>query len=182
MRATPGRALQGLGVPAQLSGPGADHPLAPPAEDGPMSTSPSAGRLQVREFLERLAEREAAAQAEAVRLREQITELSQQLSAAEDVLSRLHITRETILEMTGESSETASGILALSPVYRQILAIVEQAPGGLRVKDICRMLNPDVDHKHTESLPAKLKRMAARGILTEPEPGLFTLPQPGHDA
>jgi hypothetical protein len=136
----------------------------------------------MREFLERLAEREAAAQAEAVRLREQITELSQRLSAAEDVLSRLHITRETILEMTGDLAETASGLPALSPVYRQILAIVEQAPDGLRVKDICRMLNTEADHKHTESLRAKLKRMVARGILNEPEPGLFTLPRPGHDA
>jgi hypothetical protein len=38
------------------------------------------------------------------------------------------------------------------------------------------------DHTHTESLRAKLKRMVARAVLTEPEPGLFTLPRPGHDA
>ncbi|MGW0801389.1 hypothetical protein [Nonomuraea sp. NPDC002799] len=135
----------------------------------------------MREFLERLAEREAAAQAEADHLREQIGELTQRLSTAEQVLSRLRVTRQTILEMTGEPSEASSGAAVLSPVYRQILTIVEQAPDGLRVKDICRMLNTDVDHKHTESLRAKLKRMVARGVLTEPEPGLFTLPRSGHD-
>ncbi|MGW0811628.1 hypothetical protein [Nonomuraea sp. NPDC002799] len=136
----------------------------------------------MREFLERLAEREAAAQAEADHLREQIAELSERLSTVEQVLSRLRVTRATILEMTGESAGSNSAAPALSPVYRQILAIVEQAPDGLRAKDICRLLNIGVEHTHTESLRAKLKRMVARRILVEPEPGLFTLPQPGHGA
>ncbi|WP_219539952.1 hypothetical protein [Nonomuraea guangzhouensis] len=132
----------------------------------------------MREFLERLAEREAAAQAEADRLREQITELSERLSTAEQVLSRLRVTRETILEMTGDLAEVTPVAASLAPAYRQILAIVEQAPDGLRVKDICRMLNTGVEPKYTESLRAKLKRMVARGIVVEPEPGLFALPQP----
>lgn len=32
--------------------------------------------------------------------------------------------------------------------------------------------------RHTEGMRAKLKRLVNRGILTEPEPGLFTLTQP----
>lgn len=32
--------------------------------------------------------------------------------------------------------------------------------------------------KNTESLHAKLKRLVARSVLTEPEPGLFALAQP----
>lgn len=134
----------------------------------------------MREFLERLAERENAAQAEADRLREQITESSQRLSAIEQVLSRLRVTRETILEMAGDLAEPAPETAGLSPAYRQILAIVEQAPDGLRVKDICRTLNTGLEPKYTESLRAKLKRMVSRGILIEPEPGLFTLPRPDH--
>ena len=136
----------------------------------------------MREFLERLAERENAAQAEADRLRAQITESSERLSAVEQVLSRLRVTRETILEMAGDLAEPATETAGLSPVYRQILAVVEQAPDGLRVKDICRTFNTGLEPKHTESLRAKLKRMVARGILIEPEPGLFTLPRPGHFA
>ena len=41
---------------------------------------------------------------------------------------------------------------------------------------------PRARHRHrrqdTESLRAKLKRLVARGVLTEPEPGLFALAQP----
>ncbi|GII06191.1 hypothetical protein Pta02_81990 [Planobispora takensis] len=134
----------------------------------------------MRQFLERLAERERAAQAEADRLREQITDLSVRLNAAEQVLSRLRLTRQTILEMAADLAEPVPEAAGLSPAYRQILAIVEQAPDGLRVKDICRTLNIGLGPKHTESLRAKLKRMVARGILIEPEPGLFALPRPGH--
>ncbi|MEV4116407.1 hypothetical protein [Nonomuraea sp. NPDC049695] len=94
----------------------------------------------MREFLERLAERESAARAEADRLREQIAELSQRLSAAEQALSRLHVTRGTILEMTGESAEAAPGAAVLSPAYQRILETVEQEPDGPRVRDLCRML------------------------------------------
>jgi hypothetical protein len=36
----------------------------------------------------------------------------------------------------------------------------------------------DPPANHTESLRAKLKRLAARSVLTEAEPGLFTLAQP----
>jgi DNA repair exonuclease SbcCD ATPase subunit len=135
----------------------------------------------MRDLLERLAERQAAAQTEADDLREQIDELTQRLSTAEQLLSRLRVTRETILEMTGDSGKTTAGTPTLSPVYRQILAVMEQAPDGLRVKDLCRLLNTEADHTHTEGLRAKLKRMVARGVLTEPQPGLFTLPRPGHD-
>lgn len=104
----------------------------------------------MREFLERLADRESAAQAEADRLREQIIELSARLSAAEQVLSWLRITRETILEMTGDLPEHNLVPPPLSPAYQQILAVVEQAPDGLRAKDICRMLNLGVEPKNTE--------------------------------
>ncbi|NJP98476.1 hypothetical protein HCN51_55195 [Nonomuraea sp. FMUSA5-5] len=135
----------------------------------------------MRDFLERLAERQAAAQAEADDLLAQIDELTQRLSTAEQLLSRLRVTRETILEMTGDSGETTTGTPTLSPVSRQILAVMEQAPDGLRVKNLCRLLNTEADHPHTEGLRANLKRMVARGVLTEPQPGLFTLPRPGHD-
>ncbi|MEU4233758.1 hypothetical protein AB0F17_56575 [Nonomuraea sp. NPDC026600] len=136
----------------------------------------------MHEFLERLAERQPAAQTEAEALREQIAELSALLSAAEQVLSRLRITRETILEMTGDLPESSSEAIPLPPAYQQILAVVEQAPDGLRAKDICRMLNRGLEPKHTENMRAKLKRLVSHGILIEPEPGLFTLPRAIHHA
>ena len=48
----------------------------------------------------------------------------------------------------------------------------------LRAKDICRALGVGTTANHTESLRAKLKRLVARGVLTEAEPGPFTLAQP----
>ncbi|MGV9328761.1 hypothetical protein [Streptosporangium sandarakinum] len=90
--------------------------------------------------------------------------------------SLLRVTRETILEVTGEPGEATAGMPALSPVYRQILAVLEQAPDGLRVKDLCRLLNTEADHTHTESLRARFERMVARGVLIGLEPGLFAAP------
>ncbi|MEU4232833.1 hypothetical protein AB0F17_51805 [Nonomuraea sp. NPDC026600] len=108
--------------------------------------------------------------AEADRPREQIAELS----AAEQVLSRLRITRETILKMTGDLPGSASEGASLPPAYQQILAVVEQAPDGLRAKDICRILNTGLEPQHTDSMRAMRKRLGGHGILIEPEPGLFT--------
>ncbi|MFI7618479.1 hypothetical protein ACIBP6_45385 [Nonomuraea terrae] len=104
--------------------------------------------------------------------------MSERLSAAEQIVSRLSVTRETILERTGDLAEAPPAASTLLPAYRQFLAIVEQAPDGLRVEDICRVLNTGMESKHTESPRAKVERMVARGVLVEPGAGLFTLPQP----
>ncbi|MEV6153978.1 hypothetical protein AB0L53_26885 [Nonomuraea sp. NPDC052129] len=71
------------------------------------------------------------------------------------MLSRLRITRDTILEMTGDLPESSPEATSLPPAYQQILAIVEQAPDGLRAKDICRMLNTGLEPKHTVNMRAK---------------------------
>jgi hypothetical protein len=44
--------------------------------------------------------------------------------------------------------------------------------------DVCHTLGLGTEPRHTEGIRAKLKRLVNRGILTEPEPGLFTLTQP----
>ncbi|MFF3867164.1 hypothetical protein [Micromonospora sp. NPDC001898] len=48
----------------------------------------------------------------------------------------------------------------------------------MRAMDICHALGTGVTAKDTEGLRAKLKRLVARHILTEPEAGLFTLASP----
>ncbi|WP_251062432.1 MULTISPECIES: hypothetical protein [unclassified Streptomyces] len=55
---------------------------------------------------------------------------------------------------------------------------LEQNTDGLRAKDICHTLGTRTEPRHTEGMRAKLKRLVSRGILTESEPGLFTLTQP----
>ncbi|MCZ1012834.1 hypothetical protein [Streptomyces noursei] len=57
-------------------------------------------------------------------------------------------------------------------------AAIEKAEEGLRAEDVCQALGLRTEPRHTESTRAKLKRLVNRGILTEPEPGLFTLARP----
>lgn len=130
-------------------------------------------------LLERLAQREAAAREQVERLREQIDTLASQLAEAETALTRLEITRETVLALTAEAeAETVADPVLSQPAYRQILAALEHAGDGLRAKELCQTLDTGLEPKQVEGMRAKLKRLVGRGILTEPEPGLFTLPRP----
>jgi hypothetical protein len=52
------------------------------------------------------------------------------------------------------------------------------ASSGLHAKDICRALGVGTTANHTESLRATRRRLVARGVLTEPEPGMVTLAEP----
>nr|WP_237299351.1 hypothetical protein [Streptomyces hygroscopicus] len=48
----------------------------------------------------------------------------------------------------------------------------------MRARDLCEALDLPILPENTEGIRSKLKRMVSRGILTEPEPGLFTQPHP----
>jgi hypothetical protein len=52
------------------------------------------------------------------------------------------------------------------------------ATGAMRAKNVCRALDSDATAKDNEVLRAKLKSLVTRGVLTETEPGLFTLASP----
>jgi hypothetical protein len=132
---------------------------------------------------ELITEREAVATAAAARLRDQIAALSAQLAAAETELADLAITRTTLIRLTGqpETPATADATVA-SPAYQQILAVVTAAAAPMRAKDICRALGTATTAKDTEGMRAKLKRLVHRQILTESEPGLFTLATPAPPA
>ncbi|MFE7077396.1 hypothetical protein ACFU96_45685 [Streptomyces sp. NPDC057620] len=132
----------------------------------------------MRELLARIDELQAAGREEAARLREQIARLSEQLAAVEHRLQRLEVTRETVLEIAEDSDSDPGGPEPLSSAYRQILALFEDDEHGLRAKDICEALGTGTENRHVEGVRAKLKRLVSRGILTEPEPGLFTMPRP----
>lgn len=98
------------------------------------------------------------------------------MAAAERTLDRLEITRATVLELAVEDGLPPPE--PLPPGYHEILAIIGQAREGLRAKDICQALGTGTKPRHTENTRAKLKRLVSRGLLNEPEPGLFTLPRP----
>ena len=124
----------------------------------------------------RLPEREADARAHTKDLRAQIAALTERLDAAETELSRLTITHETALALgyTEEAEAKPDPVIA-QPAYRQILVALEHADGALRAGDLCRLLEAGNEPKHREGMRHRLKRLADRGILTEVEPGLFTM-------
>ncbi|GGX41525.1 hypothetical protein [Streptomyces noursei] len=127
----------------------------------------------MRELLDKIEARQRLVGETVERLREQITELSGRLDAAERTLERLEITQATVLELAAEDSTRVPEPLPSG--YSEALALFEEAASGLRVKDVCQALDTGLEPRHTESTRAKLKRLVRRGILTEPEPGLFTL-------
>lgn len=110
-------------------------------------------------------------------LRAEIARLTEQLTTAEHDLERLEITRATVLDLAAENDATAQAE-PLPPGYRQVLAVFEHDGDGLRAKDACQALGTGTEPRHIESMRAKLKRLVDRGILTEPDPGLFVLPRP----
>ena len=130
-------------------------------------------------ILDLITQRETAAATTAERLREQIATLTDQLALTETELAELAVTRKTLLNLTGQTDPgTPADATVASPAYQQILAIFHTATGGIRAKDICHALGTGTTAKDTEGLRAKLKRLVARQILAEPEPGLFTLASP----
>jgi hypothetical protein len=131
-------------------------------------------------LLQRLEEREAAARDHVERLRAQITSLSAQLAAGEDTLSRLAITRQTVLTVLGE--DTPSPGVATPPgaaddavpeASQQVLDVFAAAGQPLRVKDVCQAIGAGTDTRQVERMRARLKRLVGRGLLSEPHPGLF---------
>ncbi|MFE7526670.1 hypothetical protein ACFU7Y_13200 [Kitasatospora sp. NPDC057542] len=130
----------------------------------------------MRELLDKIETRQQLVRETAEQLRDQIARLAEQLAAAEDTLKRLEITRETLAELTAEDGIQLPELLP--PGYREILAAIEKARDGLRAKDVCQALGLGTEPRHTEGTRAKLKRLVTRGILTEPEPGLFALTNP----
>jgi hypothetical protein len=131
-----------------------------------VSTAPILGLITARETVAGLA---------ADQLREQISVLSQQLSALETELADLATTRNTLLRLGGHIDDQSADTRPGNPTYQQILAVFATAEHPLRAKDICQALGVGTTANHTESLRAKLKRLVARDALTEDRPGLFAL-------
>jgi hypothetical protein len=126
-------------------------------------------------ILDLIAEREAAANAAAGALREQIAKFTGELALVEDESAELAITRKTLQKLTGQTETAPADATVASTAYQQILAVFRTATDPMRAKDVCLALGLTTAPKDTEGMRAKLKRLTARDILIEAEPGLFTL-------
>lgn len=141
-------------------------------------------------LLERLAEREAAARGRVERLRAEIASLSAELAAVEETVSRLVVTRETVLSVLAADDDGDAGVaappaaaeagdaVAGSAAYRQVLDVFAGAGRPLRAKDVCQALGAGSEPRQVEGMRAKLKRLVRRRVLAEPEPGQFVMAGP----
>ncbi len=124
--------------------------------------------------LDLIAARETTARQDADRLREQITALTAELARVEGDLADLATTRTTLRTLTAAEFTADDPAIASAP-YQQILHVLATTPTGMRANGTCLALGVEPSPKHVEATRAKLKRMVNRHVLTEDEPGVFTL-------
>jgi hypothetical protein len=125
-------------------------------------------------------EREIAEQADATR--EKITELTALLDGFDTAAEEIRITRKTLLELPEQQppAPPAPNLPELPdhPAYQQIMTVFTETDSPLRARAVCEALDLEVAANTVNNTRLKLKRLVRRGILTETEQGLFTLPQP----
>ncbi|MER5804122.1 hypothetical protein [Streptomyces mirabilis] len=133
-----------------------------------MSENPQVNAI--REHIE-TRERELAGQAEQFRAR--IEELTQHLGETDAESESLRITRKTLLTLAMPSPATEP-----APTSRTTPPTSRSADAGqpMCARDLCKALGLPILPKNTEGIRSKLKRLVSRGILIEPEPGLFARP------
>jgi hypothetical protein len=157
-------------------------------------------------LVEELKRREAAARAEADRLRARIEELSGDLARAEEQVSRLAITREEVMRVLEEPPPAAdparqdggpggkpgpaspigavtvppwqegSEASALPRSYQDLVEVAADAGRPLRAAEFAAAAGLATGKAKVEGLRSKLKRLAMRGWLAGVPGGLFTLP------
>ena len=155
-------------------------------------------------LVEELKRREAAARAEADRLRARIEELSGELARAEEQVTRLVITREEVTRVleappaadTGPEEGVPAGkpgpaspvgavtvppwqegaeASVLPRAYQDLLEVAEDAGRPLRAAEFAAATGQSTEKAKVEGLRSKLKLLAARGWLAGVPGGLFTL-------
>lgn len=130
--------------------------------------------MNLAAILDLIAEREATTGQTADRLREQITTLTADLARIDNELADLATTRTTLRTLAAAEFTAEEPTIASAP-YQQIIAVLDTVTTGMRAKEICLALGVEPLPKHVESARAKLKRMVKHRVLTETEPGVFTL-------
>jgi hypothetical protein len=136
----------------------------------------TSGPLTILVLLDKLTARQAAAEAEIADLREQTAKLTEALTIAERERDRWAGARETVLTLAAEHHPDPAALTRapVTPAYQQIIDVFTTAATPLRAKHACQVLGTGTEPRHVEAMRSKLKKLVARGILTEPETGLFT--------
>jgi hypothetical protein len=154
-------------------------------------------------LLERLQAREQAARARVAALRVEMDRLAGQVAAEEELLGRLEITTQMVIEVLsdpelhGQHADAAEQLpvsawvpglkvpvfdqgqggdgdgRGLPVAYRDVVEVVADAGRPLRASQVCQVLGVGGEPRHREGMRSKLKRLVQRGWLVEVEPGRF---------
>lgn len=142
---------------------------------------------------------EVAVRARVEELRERAAQVAIELGEAEKALEHVAITRATLaaviagdevldgLRAQGTDApvpdapgpglvpvwRAGSGVEHLPAGYRAVWRAVIGAPGPVRAKELAVAIGLESSVGKVEGLRAKLKRLSARGWITEPAPGVF---------
>lgn len=131
--------------------------------------------MTVASLLDKLADREQAVRTHADYLRVQLVLFTAQVSELETELADLATTRKILLTLEIDEHDPQPQSLPDNPVYQHILTALTDADRPVRAKDLCQALDLGTEPKNIEGMRSKLKRLAARGLITEAEPGRFAL-------
>lgn len=136
-----------------------------------------------------LREREAACDAELVRLEWEAARIAELIEGCRRESQRLVIAREVVagLPVTGPSSAAAgpSGREGTSGMDAERVLAVLAERGPVRCQEVVAALGEDPKvARHVERVRHRLKKLVAAGRVAQPQPGVFTLtgesgPSPG---
>ncbi|WP_225102790.1 hypothetical protein [Streptomyces sp. CoH27] len=141
----------------------------------------TSGDLTLGAVLVRLEEREREIAVQAEETRGQITRLTAVLDELGRAAEEVRIIRKTLLELPDPGPPAPSASAPKLPdgaAYQENMAVFAQADGPLRARGVCEAMDLDPAPNNINNVRMKLKRLTGHNILTEPEPGLFTLPRP----
>jgi hypothetical protein len=145
-------------------------------------------------LLDRIAERRALLAEQAQRLAKELAEVEAELGrigTAEQVVTQLlaepddgpagadaqgHSRRSPAMAVPHRGE--GAGVADLPAEYQRLVEIVaEEGPAGQGVacKRVTAKLGLTAEPRHTEGVRVKLKRLVARGWLSEPAPGRFAV-------
>lgn len=94
--------------------------------------------------------------------------------AAEEV----RITRKTLLEMPEPPPPAPpAATLPDHPAYQRIVAVFAAADAPMRARAVREAMDLKIAPNNINNIRLKLKQLVGRGILSEPDQGLFTQPR-----
>lgn len=131
------------------------------------------------QILRVLGEREAASRAEWLRLEQEAARIAGLIEGCRQEIDRLAITREVLSGLVTGPAEPVAAVPDPKPdgVFAdQLLTVLAEAGRPVRCREVVAVLGEDPTvARHGERVRHRLKKPVAAGLVSEAEPGLFTL-------